>query len=307
MNDILVSSPCLDASSLRERVTVCSGITVPDPSPLDGGDCYIEGALIAANPWQPVDDNVWNTLYASSPQSIGNSVFLDRPAGRLIDMLHDFDSGGKKHATTSMRAPMAVRREVERTLDATGSVRRLGPVLGIGPTPHNRGGLETLTRTYPEVLRTGLHIDNWDHMPLERCDEAANRLSVNLGEDARFLLFAAVSVVAMVERIRRDDPDIGTISRTDLVPTFLSLEPSTPIFRIEIRPGEAYYAPTENLLHDASNQGASSVDRTVQIRGFLMPAGSTTMESKGRAARKQARRIPIQTIASSAPSIGIQS
>jgi hypothetical protein len=47
--------------------------------------------------------------------------------------------------------------------------------------------------------------------------------------------------------------------------------PEIPIVRCRLRPGEAYIAPTENLVHDGSSVGQGDIDRQFTIRGHIRP------------------------------------
>ena len=44
-----------------------------------------------------------------------------------------------------------------------------------------------------------------------------------------------------------------------------------PIIRCRLAPGEAYVAPTENLVHDGSSVGQSDIDEQFTIRGHIRP------------------------------------
>jgi hypothetical protein len=43
--------------------------------------------------------------------------------------------------------------------------------------------------------------------------------------------------------------------------------PSYPVLRLEIRPGEAYIAPTEIVIHDATTMGKEFTDATFTVLG----------------------------------------
>ena len=49
--------------------------------------------------------------------------------------------------------------------------------------------------------------------------------------------------------------------------------PDYPVVRLTIRPGEAYIAPTENLIHDGSTLGMTSPDLALHMIGALTPNG----------------------------------
>jgi hypothetical protein len=47
--------------------------------------------------------------------------------------------------------------------------------------------------------------------------------------------------------------------------------PDMPTVRCRLGPGEAYIAPTENLVHDGSSIGQSEIDEQFTIRGHIRP------------------------------------
>jgi hypothetical protein len=56
-------------------------------------------------------------------------------------------------------------------------------------------------------------------------------------------------------------------------PAFMSRFPGYPIVRVRIGPGEAYIAPTDNVIHDASTIGSEGLSITLTLRGwFTVPS-----------------------------------
>jgi hypothetical protein len=54
-----------------------------------------------------------------------------------------------------------------------------------------------------------------------------------------------------------------------LAAVFLRAFPNYLVVRVRIAPGEAYFAPTENLIHDASTEGQTHGDITMTIHGHF--------------------------------------
>ena len=63
-------------------------------------------------------------------------------------------------------------------------------------------------------------------------------------------------------------PDEGG---TSIVRAFLAAFPDLPLFRLQIRPGEAYIAPTERLAHDATTWDRLTMDMTIHMHGRFQP------------------------------------
>ena len=130
------------------------------------------------------------------------------------------------------------------------------------------GGLRTATthRFGERVAFIGLHVDRWHEGPYGCRDHG--QLSINLAPRDRFLVFSNLPVEALAREY--GDPDGGwlTIPRD-----FARRRGGYPLVRVRIRPGEAYLAPTENLVHDVSLEGSELADVCFTLRGRLrLPA-----------------------------------
>jgi hypothetical protein len=62
------------------------------------------------------------------------------------------------------------------------------------------------------------------------------------------------------------------VVNTNLARRFLTLFCDYPVLRLRIQPGEAYIAPTENVVHDGSSMEMSVADISLSLRGRLGPA-----------------------------------
>lgn len=115
----------------------------------------------------------------------------------------------------------------------------------------------------------GLHLDDWYGFALADRARAPNRICINLGREDRFLLFLNMPIGKMCEEVDRACGGKATLADggTSIGRMFMSLFPSYPAFRARIRPGEAYIAPTECLVHDGSSIEMSTMDVSMQIRG----------------------------------------
>src|SRR5688572_7475990 len=82
-------------------------------------------------------------------------------------------------------------------------------------------------------------------------------------------MFMDVPLLEMLHTLRgHDAPEPGE----PFVPikpgaAFMRRFPTCPVVRLRVRPGEAYVAPTENLLHDGSREGRSWLDLPLRRGG----------------------------------------
>jgi len=133
-------------------------------------------------------------------------------------------------------------------------------------------GLPTVTTESGTRTLIGLHVDDWYALPLAQRQLSPNRLCVNLGGEDRYLLFCAVPLTEMYESVKRSGVALpADCGGTAIARRFLALHPAEPIFRLRVRPGEAYIAPTENVAHDASSSELARVDVSLQLRGRFAP------------------------------------
>jgi hypothetical protein len=92
----------------------------------------------------------------------------------------------------------------------------------------------------------------------------SNRISINIGREDRYFLFINLSIQDLIELLEPDP------SRTadELVLQFFASYPDYPVVRIRLRPGEAYIAPTENIIHDGMGS-KTSPDMHLTICGHI--------------------------------------
>lgn len=127
-------------------------------------------------------------------------------------------------------------------------------------------GLITMTRAVDQDARIGLHFDRWDNLSVDELEASSNRISINLGPSDRYFIFlnqTAAGMAAILEReglrVARDVRAIGL--------AFMSAFPDYPIVKIRLRPGDAYIAPTENILHDGTSFEVVETNHYLSLRG----------------------------------------
>jgi hypothetical protein len=149
----------------------------------------------------------------------------------------------------------------------------------------NAGNLRTVT-VHPGTERfVGMHVDNWSRLPLNQRHSAPQRICVNLGNHPRYFLFVNISIrqlLAAAFRAPAADVDAhgcDTMIRWSQLPShdrsgsgtavgraFMTSSPGYPVIRLKLKPGEAYIAPTENLIHDGSSLGSRGHDISLSLR-----------------------------------------
>lgn len=117
--------------------------------------------------------------------------------------------------------------------------------------------------------RIGLHVDSWDgwnfHAPAS-ARPRRTRLNLNLAGTPRYLLFMRLNIGDIWAAADAHDRKLGP---TPLLQAFLRSRPAAPVYRLEIRPGEAYIAPTDIMPHDSSTLGARQADVSLSLIGHF--------------------------------------
>lgn len=136
------------------------------------------------------------------------------------------------------------------------------------PPTMNPAGLPTTTYDGHNHCYLGLHLDSWDRMPLMERAKSSNRMSINLGQSDRYLLFMTTPMAEILGSLTPEERETE-----HAVLNYLRANPDQPVVKVRVAPGEAYIAPTENMIHDGSTEGARSQDVHLTVRGFFRVDG----------------------------------
>lgn len=135
------------------------------------------------------------------------------------------------------------------------------------------GGMKLVThnlRVTPP-LRIGLHVDNWDHMPLALRAAGRRRLCVNLGLGPRYLIFlrTPLSVLVGAREVPQEIPE--EISPAGLLRAYLTKHLNQPAIRLRINPGEAYIMNADDVIHDGASNVPHVPDVALHFLGHFGP------------------------------------
>lgn len=129
-----------------------------------------------------------------------------------------------------------------------------------------RGPANEMTTTVDETgAYIGLHLDNWDGLPLEDRHEARNRVCINIGPAERYLLVVPTTITECI----RNGILLPEVNHGEAKDAFFSVLKHPSLVRVRVSPGQAYIAPTENIIHDASTDGVMQPTYTLTARGFF--------------------------------------
>ena len=128
-------------------------------------------------------------------------------------------------------------------------------------------GLESVAFDPTCGERVGLHFDNYDRAPFETRHLARNRLVVNVGETERHLVFVNLPMMKLRDVLGvPEGASVGNWSAY-LLRELVERRPDYPVVRMRIDPGEAYIAPTDHMIHDASTALSRGPDLSLHFIG----------------------------------------
>ncbi len=111
----------------------------------------------------------------------------------------------------------------------------------------------------------GLHFDSWDTTTLGR-ENARNRICLNLSEESRYLTIINLTYNQICS-VLQIDYETYKMKPSIVRNLFLTKFPDYPVIQIEIKSGEAYIAPTDNILHDGNSMGKKKKDVSITFLG----------------------------------------
>jgi hypothetical protein len=253
MESSIIRVWCKDDTSYAE-----SGNVVLDDV-VAGGQGYQTGSLAPAGRSFAIEGGSWLTRSAGRWEPSSTIALLEWPdigRGRLRD---------------PVLSPREIESLTKAILDEPQTVLRpqAFQVLGVH---HDEAGQQTVTVDRDLGVRIGLHVDNWDHLPLARRKRSRNRLAVNLGPGDRELLIALVDIFASLRHAPGDrvpGTDDGRL---------IARRASAQICRMRLPSGFGYIAPTECLVHDGSTEYASEGSSIISFLGSFRPAWQQVRE-----------------------------
>jgi len=254
------------ASSCKEsahRIELSSGTRIADmreTADLAHGAAYEQGARLPREPWRrPTEEEAKSLVVASAPRNLANSIAIVKLPGEFSNDVRNAIRSGNNEALKI------------NLLQQLRTICKLGePLHYIGPS-NNPANLRTVTINREIGRYIGLHVDNWDQIDLGLRHLATNRICINVGEEDRYLLFLPLSLMDIATVLSREMGQQweASVRYTSIGRQFMERFPDVPVIRCRLAPGEAYIAPTENLIHDASSVGQNRIDEQFTIRGHI--------------------------------------
>nr|RNJ66146.1 MAG: hypothetical protein EDM05_27340 [Leptolyngbya sp. IPPAS B-1204] len=283
----LILSPDLEGQT--QRIWISSGLT--PAATMSGHRSYALNAFIPQPPWRLPNSAEYQLLCADNSQAnllgwqLGSSIGVcripDPVLTPLITVLEKLELAtlSRQHFLERLRSPenkqaiLPISQFLHRYFLFPHQPKLLGFYL-------KQPGLETSTATLAQlrpsgqaidpdqVVYVGMHLDSWEVAPIERRHRSRNRLCINLGREDRFFLFINLTLKDLSDALDplevKNDPNGVRLGEL-----FMQRYPSYPVVKLKVAPGEAYIAPTDNLIHDASSIDKQQIDLTMTLLGYF--------------------------------------
>jgi hypothetical protein len=266
MSSSLVASPVVlfspKQSDMQDRVRLSLGICRAETIDT-GAPQYVGGARVPNPIWRLASDEENSILWSfNAPQAhrgVGIVRLLSPQVLKLFEQRRDIFVHGEDDDT--LKHPL-----VKLLLDIFQNAGLIARRVYSARVGRDQPGLITMTKAVDQDARIGLHFDRWDRLSVDELASSSNRVSINLGPTDRYFIFlnhTASGMASMLERANlRVEPDVAAIGNA-----FMSAFPEYPIVRLRLRPGDAYIAPTENILHDGSSADVRETNHYLSVRG----------------------------------------
>ncbi|QHI35936.1 hypothetical protein IMCC3317_12840 [Kordia antarctica] len=131
---------------------------------------------------------------------------------------------------------------------------------------------ETMTSFYVDdsFLYVGLHIDQSKHFKIHTAHKSGNRISINLSNETRTLIFTNLTLIQIYNLVRKKiDVKKIQLNPDNIATYFFKHYPDYPVIKLGIKPYQYYVAPTDNFFHDASTVGTKEIDITIVYTGLF--------------------------------------
>jgi hypothetical protein len=258
------------AVAADDRVFLSAGTTSPQ-QPASGNAEYNPGAFLPKTPWRKPTDwenkRLWQNSGITNVDFLGVASIPNELLAELLTLVRDTNTDALRQLE-----PRRIREFIGPLIDY------LRDRFAYKSEPFNHGihvhrpGRETVTINTATGKYLGLHLDSWEPYPVEARARSLNRICVNIGAEPRHLLFLNLSLMN-VARLAEESRETADHAYDSVGPAFMSRFPGYPIVKVRIAPGEAYIAPTDNIIHDASTVGSQTPSITLTLRGwFTVPA-----------------------------------
>ncbi len=259
---VVLYSPRYSLFDVGDRVCLSRGTCRADTIDT-GAQRYVPDARVPLLDWHPATQEELSVLWSVTAPPAHRSVAIVRLLSpQLIRLFENRDDIFQRaDDSDTLKHPL-----IGLLLDIIRNAGILTRQVHSARIGRDDPGLITMTRAVDQDARVGLHFDMWDRLAVDDLKSGSNRVSVNLGPSDRYFIFLNQTAAGMAAILNREDVpfrrDVNSIGAA-----FMSAFPQYPIVRLRLRPGDAYIAPTENILHDGNSSDVVDINHYLSVRG----------------------------------------
>jgi hypothetical protein len=241
---------------------------------------YEEDAWVAKRDWRALNPEEIKKLESNGNRNDYNTVYL----GDIPENIKEhFELTGISGSKSREEVLERLASDPVRTSALNASLNEfLGSISGDKPfhfhcIGSNFPNIEMVacntTRLPPgfkptDIRYMGMHNDGTAQMTIYTAHRFGNRISINLGKDARAFLFVNLSMVQAINMLKKKmDIKKHPVSIANIPGYFFKHFPDYPIIRVRQKPYQYYIAPTDNIFHDGSTLGNTALDITMSYFG----------------------------------------
>jgi hypothetical protein len=258
----LVFSGHLNAQALTSRMKASDELVPTGCFSQSDGIGFREGGFLPSDRWRPACE-VWIAGPTDFPSTEypGSFVALLEISPNTVRRLLEFENCREQYRRDAETIIEMIESELPHSVKCGSS-----EILGFY---RNVAGLASVTFDPDLGKRIGLHLDSWEGWSVVGRRHKRSRILINLGESARYLLFMTTPVDVLWEHLGALEESSYLVDQC-----FAATKRNRKtVFSLEIRPGEAYIAPTECLVHDGSTRDGKSIDICFTLRSqFILKA-----------------------------------
>ena len=270
----------------KPRILMSSG-TTQEIKPVEERLKYRSNTFVPQEPWRELSLAELKILGLNEPilnksqwqlgSSMGICRFPDEVLAPLIDILERLELRAKTSLQSRKQLHQLLQNQIAQVINYLPRYYLYPQQIETIGVSVQKGGLRTTTNDVnkssnsPKRVYIGMHLDSHDLHPLRRRHKSRNRICINLGREERFFLFINLPLMNMFHALGLSDKeDIFRHYRgLNLGYEFMKRYPSYPVMKLRVEPGEAYIAPTDNIIHDGSSVGKKYPDLTLTFLGYF--------------------------------------
>lgn len=225
--------------------------------------------FIAAGPWVPLDKDelhhVQTTGFLGERGIVLTAVtdafysdfyknvypLLGRKSAEEVQGIQAFLSETRRHIAGTLGFPVDVS-QIEN-----------------GDLVLNPPNVPSTAFDYDRGFCIGMHIDDHQKLPFDNRTAGFQLLNINLGLAERYLCFVNYSFLQLLEKVR-SKTNVPIHTARELKNLFFTYFPEEPIYRITLKPRDAYIAVTQNFIHDGNTNLENKLDISFLVGGRFL-------------------------------------